>query len=159
MVITTNIMKSVTQELRSLVGEYRKKFESIPEKNFQAKPLPHKWSKQEVVGHLIDSAQNNLRRFICTQYEPTPPRIAYQQDFWVSANAYQQMQMDDILDLWQLMNLRICAVLENMPSENYSKEADIGTLHTLEWLATDYVKHMKHHINQIIPGSFDVVYQ
>lgn len=152
-------MERVTQELRSIIGEYRKKFEGIPEKNFQEKPLPHKWSKQEVVGHLIDSAQNNLRRFICAQYESAPPHIVYQQDFWVSANAYQQMQRDDILDLWQLMNLRICAVLENMPPENYSKEVDAGTLHTLEWLATDYIKHMKHHINQIISGSFDVIYK
>ena len=152
-------MKNVTRELRSIVAEYKKKFETIPEKDFQAKPRAQKGSKQEVVGHLIDSAQNNLRRFIGGQYESIPPLIVYEQDFWVSANAYQQMRKDDILGLWELMNLRICAVLENMPPENYSKEANTGSLRTLEWLAADYVKHMKHHINQIISGSFDVIYK
>lgn len=152
-------MKKVTEELRNIVAEYRNKFAGIPEKEFQAKPLPHKWSKQEVVGHLIDSAQNNLRRFITGQYESTPPLIVYQQDFWVSANGYRDMPKADIIQLWQLLNLRICAVLENMPADNYAKESNTGTLRTLEWLAIDYVKHMKHHINQIISGSFDVIYK
>jgi hypothetical protein len=61
--------------------------------------------------------------------------------------------------LWRLLNLRVCAVLENMPEEHYSKECNTGALHTLHWLANDYVKHLKHHINQIISGSFDVIYK
>lgn len=151
-------MRHVTQELRSIIDEYGKKFASISNQDFTAKPLPAKWSKQEVVGHLIDSAQNNLRRFICAQYEPLPPSIAYQQDFWVMANQYQLAPRTEVIQLWQLLNLRICAVLDEMPSENYAKTADTGTLRTLDWLAEDYVKHMKHHINQIISGSFDVIY-
>jgi hypothetical protein len=63
------------------------------------------------------------------------------------------------IDLWRLMNVRICAVLAVMPSENYEKECNTGSLHTLEWLAAEYVKHLKHHINQIISGSFDVIYK
>ena len=152
-------MKKVVQELHAIVTEYRNKFDGIAENDFQAKPLPHKWSKQEVVGHLIDSAQNNLRRFICGQYESSPPLVVYQQDFWVAANGYQQMKKQDVVELWQLLNFRICAVLENMPAENYTKEANAGSIRTLEWLAHDYVKHMKHHINQIISGSFNVVYK
>ena len=49
-----------------------------------------------------------------------------------------------------------------MEVSNYSRLADTGkqeaSLHTLEFLAEDYVKHMKHHINQIIPLSYDIVY-
>lgn len=152
-------MKAAIHELRDVVNDYVKKFNAISDGDFSVKPLPHKWSRKEVVGHLIDSAQNNLRRFICAQYESQPPFIVYQQDFWVSSNQYQSMDRRDIVELWRLMNLRICAVLESMPAENYSRESNTGTLHTLEWLAADYVKHMKHHINQIIPDSFDVIYK
>lgn len=151
-------MKHVTSELRKVITAYAKKFNEIPDEIFVAKPLRHKWSKQEVLGHLVDSAQNNLRRFICAQYEAHPPLIVYQQDFWVAANQYQNMEKADLIELWRLLNLRICAVLENMPEENYRKEANTGSLRTVEWLAEDYVKHMKHHINQIIAGSFDVIY-
>jgi hypothetical protein len=31
-------------------------------------------------------------------------------------------------------------------------------VNTLGWLAGDYLKQPKHHINQIISSSFDVIY-
>ena len=151
-------MKSVTDELREIVDSYTRTLTNLSKAEFVLKPLPQKWSKVEVLGHLIDSAQNNLRRFICAQYETEPPYIVYQQDFWVACNQYQKMAKEEVIALWRLMNLRICAVLANMPPENYGKLCNTGTLHTLEWLAADYVRHLKHHMNQIISGSFDVYY-
>ena len=135
----------------------------ITEREFSAKPLPNKWSKKEVLGHLIDSAQNNLRRFICGQYESSPPHLIDEQDFRVSANAYGQAKSEDEIQLWQLINKRICDVLNAMPVGNYGNDCNTGRtteqLHSIEWLAEDYVKHMKHHLNQIIPNSFDIVYK
>ena len=156
-------MKAPINELKHIVETFSSRINDIPETEFSAKPLPSKWSKKEVLGHLIDSAQNNLRRFIVGQYADTPPNIVYDQDFWVTANGYQAMQKEDVIALWKLMNRRIAAVLSNMPHENYARECDTGKqkadLHSLEWLAEDYVKHMKHHLNQIIAGSFDIVYK
>lgn len=156
-------MKQVTQELRQLIDLYAEKFEAFSEKDFAEKPRVDKWSRKEVVGHLIDSAQNNLRRFIVAQYAAVPPKIVYNQDFWVAANGYQSASKHDVITLWKLVNQQICNVLENMIAANYANVCDTGTtvveFHSLEWLAEDYVKHMKHHINQIIPGSFDIVYK
>src|SRR5688500_9579761 len=115
-------MKNTIRELREIVSAYTKKLGAISDEEFSAKPLPHKRSKKEVVGHLIDSAQNNLRRFIVGQYEAEPPFIVYQQDFWVASNQYRHIPKEDAIHLWRLMNLRICAVLETMPEENYSKQ-------------------------------------
>ena len=124
--------------------------------------MPNKWSKKEVLGHLIDSAQNNLRRFICGQYESSPPKIIYEQDFWVKASGYQHDAKGDVILLWKLINDQICRVLSGMEASNYSRQIDTGkqeiSLHTIQFLAEDYVKHMKHHINQIIPGSYDIKY-
>ena len=156
-------MKNVTQELNQLVTEYAAKFNAIHDSEFSNKPLPNKWSKKEVLGHLIDSAQNNLRRFICGQYESTPPKIVYDQDYWVKANNYQQTDGKEVIATWKLINTRIATILETMPASSYPKECDTGknsvSLHSLEWLAVDYVKHLKHHLNQIIPNSFDIVYR
>ena len=77
----------------------------IPELDWSAKPDPTKWSKKEVLGHLIDSAQNNLRRLIVTQYQPND-KIIYEQNKWVEANQYQTMSTRDIIDLWRLLNLQ-----------------------------------------------------
>ena len=155
-------MKKAIEELDQIIQEYSKKIGAIPEADFSAKPIPKKWSKKEVVGHLIDSAQNNLRRFICGQYESSPPKIVYDQDRWVASNNYRQMDSKEIIEYWKLTNKRIVAVLSQMPQSNYASNCDTGNnaaqLHSIEWLADDYVKHMKHHLNQIIPNSFDIVY-
>ena len=156
-------MKNTILELQQIIHEYCVKISDLPENEFIAKPLPHKWSKKEVLGHLIDSAQNNLRRFICGQYESSPPHIIYDQDFWVQANDYGHMNKEDLIQLWRLINERICSILQTMPSANYAKMCNSGKgsiqLHSLDWFAEDYVKHMKHHLNQIIADSFDVIYK
>ena len=148
-------------ELSQLVDEFTNRINDIPEEIFSAKPRPEKWSKKEVLGHLIDSASNNLRRFICGQYDSSP-KITYQQDFWVMANDYQNIKKENVIQLWKLLNEQICEVLRTMPDQNASLLCDTGKdniqLHSIEWLAEDYIKHLKHHLNQILPGSFPITY-
>ena len=151
-------LKSTSNQLREIVSQYYDKLKLIADPGFSTKPSPEKWSKKEIVGHLIDSAQNNLRRFITGQYETTPPHIVYAQDFWVTVNHYHDADKDDVVLLWKLINDRICVVIENMPAENYQRTCDTGRdqprLRALDWLARDYVEHLQHHLNQIIPDSF-----
>ena len=155
-------MQIIIQDLLQIVRDYRRKMAAITDPDFHFKPVHTTWSKIEVLGHLTDSAQNNLRRFICGQYEVEPPLIIYDQDFWVDANSYKDADKDGIIQLWALLNERIAVILENMPASNYQKVCNTGKdaaqLHTLEWLAADYVKHLKHHLNQIIPQSFNIIY-
>lgn len=155
-------MDQTIQELRSVINDFAAKFGSMSDAQFSERRAPGKWSRKEVLGHLIDSAHNNLRRFITGQYESNPPHIIYEQDFWVAANAYHTAAPADLVSLWKLMNERILAVLAQMPPQHYQKPCNTGRkdpdIHTIEWLAADYVKHLKHHINQIIPGSFNIVY-
>ena len=153
-------MREVADELTGIVQEYAKKIAKLSEVEFSAKTNPEKWSKKEVLGHLTDSAENNLRRFICGQYESPPPKIKYDQNFWVTANDYQHSPSIEVIENWKLINLKICRVLASMPKENYSRMCEFGDgkLLTLEWLAIDYVKHLKHHLNQIIPSSFQITY-
>jgi hypothetical protein len=155
------VMEAHVIELGAIVSSFSKKMSQISTEELAAKPNPEKWSKKEVLGHLTDSAQNNLRRFVVGQYEETP-HIVYDQDFWVTANGYQQMKAEEVIALWKLQNERIMTVLSQMPKENYGRECNTGksekSLHSLEWLAADYIKHMKHHLNQIIPGSFNITY-
>src|SRR5258708_22540685 len=119
-------MKKITEELDQIIQEFSKKISAISETEFSAKPRPHKWSKKEVLGHLIDSAQNNLRRFIYGQYESTPPKIVFDQNRWVASNNYLESDSKDVITLWQLINKRIVAVLTQMPSSAYSMNCDTG---------------------------------
>ena len=50
----------------AIVEFFRSDLQSI---DWDYKPFPEKWSKKEVIGHLIDSAQINLQRFTRCTYE------------------------------------------------------------------------------------------
>lgn len=139
--------------LRQLINRYAIILQLIEANNFSAKPNPAKWSKKEILGHLIDSAQNNLRRFITAQYEVEPPHIIYDQDFWVAVNQYQDVPTDDLIMLWKMLNERIVTVLENLPESKLEQLCNTGKgkidLHSLSYLATDYLAHTEHHLKQI----------
>jgi hypothetical protein len=119
-------MKNTIDELDSLVESFSAKINSIADSDFSAKPMAKKWSKKEVLGHLIDSAQNNLRRFIVGQYESSPAKIVYEQDFWVSSNGYQKMEKEAVTLLWRLVNQQISQTLQSMPPQKYSNKCDTG---------------------------------
>ena len=138
--------------MEALIAEYTEKFNAIPENEFVQKPAPGKWSKKEIIGHLIDSAQNNIQRFVRTQYIDKP-HVVYNQDAWVAAANYQAYDRGSLIQLWQLLNKHICVILANMPAEIYTRECNVGRdmekLVTVQFLAEDYVAHHLHHIKQI----------
>lgn len=59
----------------------------IDEQIFSEKINPAKWSKKEILGHLIDSATNNHHRFVRVQFE-TNLKISYDQNKWNQYNFY-----------------------------------------------------------------------
>jgi hypothetical protein len=142
-------MKSIVDQLDMVVREYLPLLKNIPEEEFSCKTSPGKWSKKEILGHLVDSAQNNIRRFIVAQYEEKP-KITYNQDKWVAISNYQHYNSVELIELWRLLNKHICQVLKNMSAEAAQRESQTEDLHTLEWLASDYIKHMKHHLHQVL---------
>ena len=110
------LMQTTATRLQAIIDEYLPLLKSLPENKMALKPLPTKWSKKEIIGHLIDSAQNNIRRFIVAQYEDTPA-IVYDQDRWVTIGRYQDTNTTDIIDLWYLLNKQIVNIVGNTPEE------------------------------------------
>ena len=145
-------MQTIATELEAVVAEYAPQLRAVPVAAYAAKPLPGKWSKQEILGHLIDSAQNNIRRLIVAQYEHEPT-IVYNQDVWVTANDYQHANAASLAALWTLLNTQFVTILKCTPAEAAQRLCRTGELHSLEWLAQDYVKHLKHHLHQILDLS------
>ncbi|OAB37390.1 hypothetical protein PMSM_04820 [Paenibacillus macquariensis subsp. macquariensis] len=65
-------MQIVIDNLNNWLIKVPEEFSRMSELEVSERPLPHKWSKKEMLGHLCDSAINNLERFIKIQYEPQP---------------------------------------------------------------------------------------
>ena len=142
-------MEKIILELQSIVTNYGEQLNHLSEDKWMYRPSPTKWSNKEVLGHLIDSAQTNIRRFIIAQYEDTP-KIVYAQDYWVAAANYQHYVTHDLVQLWLLLNKHICQVLKNIPDDVQGKLCDTGEIHSIKWLAADYNKHLLHHLHQVL---------
>lgn len=120
----------------------------------QHKTAPGKWCRQEILGHLVDSAVNNLKRFTDIQCRPDPYTIqSYQQDALVIVNDYINLPLEHVLQLWISLNQQIIYVAENVPAEILLRAVHLPGKNretkTLGWLITDYVEHLQHHLQQL----------
>jgi DinB superfamily len=143
------IMKEIIQELKKIIDDYTGQLQRIPGDELEEKINPAKWSRKEIIGHLIDSAQNNIRRFVVAQHELNP-HIVYAQDSWVAAANYQHYPTKDLIELWALLNKHLCIVLENLPAAMEERQCLTSELHSIEWLAADYNKHLLHHLHNML---------
>lgn len=147
------IMTETTQRLEQLVRTGMDYFSRSAESEMAHKHSPGKWSKKEILGHLIDSGINNLQRFTEIQYESKPYKIRkYKQEELVKANNYQGAELDELTGLWAALNHRILKIMGNQTelTLNYAIELPDGSSSDLKFLMVDYVDHLEYHLKQII---------
>jgi hypothetical protein len=144
-------MQPTILNLEKIIHNYVRRLSSLPEAVYLAKPHPDKWSKKEILGHLVDSAQNNIRRFIVAQYEDGPS-ISYAQDAWVVCSNYQAYPIEDLVALWTLLNRHVVIILRQMSPAAAQRMCSMGSgqPQSLEWVAADYCNHLLHHLHQIL---------
>lgn len=86
--------------------------------DFELKPSENKWSKKEILGHLIDSAINNIQRFTEIQtFEKSYKIKTYNLDDLVKSNDYQNKNNQELFDLWMNLNLHILHIIKNQTNE------------------------------------------
>jgi hypothetical protein len=143
-------MQTTIDHLERIIGIYTRRLQALPANTYALRPAPEKWSKQEILGHLVDSAQNNIRRFIVAQYEENPV-IPYDQDQWVRLSGYREYLPDNLIELWALLNRHLVMVLRQIGPEAAQRKCSMGgQLQTLLWVAADYTNHLLHHLHQIL---------
>ncbi|MFT3796311.1 DinB family protein [Flavobacterium sp.] len=114
-----------------------------------------KWSRKQILGHLIDSAINNLQRFTEIGYQPQPYVYReYHQAELVQMNDYQNMDTKELLQLWLSLNKQIARVMHNQTEERLDLKVLFtdGELSDLRFIMQDYPEHMEYHLNQIVNG-------
>jgi hypothetical protein len=146
------------QQLEIHIETFPGKMKELASEELLKRPALGKWSKQEILGHLIDSAINNLKRFTEIQFLPQPYTvISYKQNELVIVNNYQNLPLQHLLHIWQVLNRQIVFVVKNIPVEKLDYPVDPQyenkELKTLSWIICDYVAHMEHHFRQIFPGQ------
>ena len=119
-----------------------------------------KWSRKEILGHLMDSASNNHQRFVRGALQGKLVFPAYEQDKLVSLQRFREMDWGFLVELWTAYNRFLAHVLTCLPAEAANISCHIGNNKpaTLGWIAEDYVAHLKHHLNQILGKKFETSY-
>ncbi|WP_396161979.1 DinB family protein [Flavobacterium sp.] len=120
--------------------------------DFEVKIDVNKWSKKEILGHLIDSAINNLQRFTEIQYAEKPYKTRpYNQDALVKYNDYQNKNNQNLFDLWLHLNRHILEIIKNQTDKTLAYQLILpnSKLNNLQFLIEDYIEHLFYHVSQI----------
>jgi hypothetical protein len=128
---------------------------------------PGKWSKKEIVGHLIDSAANNHGRFVRAQLQEDLVFPGYDQDAWVRVQRYRDRPWSDLVALWRAYNRHIACVMESADPDTVARVRQSHNLDELAWKAVqrtepttldyfmrDYVAHLEHHLRQALGSDW-----
>ena len=149
-------MQELAKQLLSLVEQCVPLLLAIAPKDASHRSAPGKWSKQEILGHLIDSAGNNQQKLVRLLIANGPIEfVGYAQDDWVAAQHYQTADLRRLVDLWRVSNEHLAWIIA------HADPARLGSTITidgkgpfrLDFVMSDYVEHCKHHLRVVLPAA------
>ena len=152
-----------TIKIKEILNRFTAHFDSNKSSDISSKPLPHKWSKKEILGHLIDSAYNNHQRFLRGQKKEDLIFEGYDQNEWVARNNYQQRDEKEVIALFLSVHFHLAELVDNISSDDLDRttknhnfdeicmnHVEKGKPSSLRYLVEDYIFHLEHHLGQIL---------
>jgi len=148
-------MKELSTKLLEMVETAEPKLRKTSELESTKPVLSGGWSRKEVIGHLIDSASNNHQRFVRAALATSLDFPTYDQVGNARVQAFQQADWLMLVSLWAAYNRYLAHVIAHLPASKLDTVCRIGSGEpvTLGFVATDYLKHLIHHLSQI--GAID----
>ncbi len=145
-------MKEALEQLQRIVTQVPQPLLSISEADAESLLPSRPWSRKQILGHLIDSAANNHQRFVRAQIGSELVFPGYEQDQWVSIQAYQEESWESLVRLWSAYNEHLLHITLRIPADRLETSCTIGQNApvTLAFLFVDYVRHLHHHLAQIL---------
>ncbi len=145
------MVKDVARQLVDVVEVTAERLGRLDESVARTKPAPDKWSIQEILGHLVDSAVNNHQRFVRAQLVERLTFPKYEQDEWIRLQGYNESPWQELLELWRLANRHLAHVIVRIPADQLGTLCEIEPYEpvTLEFLIEDYLVHLQHHLRQV----------
>ncbi len=148
-------MKNESAELARLVEETRPRLMGLSEERASEKPFVEKWSLKEILGHLLDSEANNHQRIVRMQESADIGKFGYNQVHWVASQHHHERRWQDLVDLWCQVNRHLAHVIARIDPAALAHTCDMGyaTPATLQFVVQDYLRHVRHHVDQILSGA------
>lgn len=153
------MLDQVPDHLLLLVAQAEAAMASFDAQHWYASRGNGKWTRLQLLGHLIDSAANNHQRIVRALAQPRLDWPGYDQIAHVAVQSYAGADPAVCVALWSAYNRHISHVIRQITPAKASAPCSIDAAPemTLSDLALDYVAHLEHHLKQLLEGR-DVGY-
>jgi hypothetical protein len=146
----------VSREIVTLIEEWESKLAGLPDEVITGRRNLQNRTVKQILGHLIDSASNNIHRYVHLQYGNNPlefPNYASEgnNDRWIAIQNYQSEEWDKMITLWIYLNYHLVHVVKHINPEKLTHEwiAAPGRNISLKNMVIDYQRHLLLHLQEI----------
>jgi hypothetical protein len=146
----------ITSHLNSLVNEWEPILAGLSEKVINQRQNSQERTIKQILGHMIDSASNNIHRIVHLQYDNIPssfPDYANlgNNDRWIKIQNYREEEWNLLIQHWKYSNLHLIHVINNVDPAALDNEwiSALGMRVSLRSMIIDYLRHFKLHISEI----------
>lgn len=150
------LFEEVAKEIVSRTNEWETQLALLTEEQISIPRNSQNRNIRQILGHLVDSASNNIHRVVHLQYRESPlefPNYASygNNDKWIAIQNYEKENWQNLVQLWKYSNLHFAHIIANINPEKLKNQwmADTGKFISLEEMVIDYNRHLNLHIIEI----------
>jgi hypothetical protein len=145
-------LQEVARQLGGVLEVVVPRLRELTEEESAEHRYPGSWSRKQVLGHLVDSATNNLHRLVRARIQGELVFPGYEQEKWVTVEAWEERPWGEVVDLFLALNRHLAHLIARLTPEAGAIRCRIGDGEpvTLAFVAEDYVRHLRHHVQQIL---------
>ena len=146
----------VTQGIVALIDKWEVKLSGLPVDVIEKRKNNQMRTIKQILGHLSDSASNNIHRIVHLQYQQSPlpfPNYATEgnNDRWIAIQNYEDENWENLIRYWKYSTLHLVHVIGNIKQEKLGNEwmASPDNKVSLREMVLDYLHHFELHLNEI----------
>lgn len=147
-----NEFKSISELLIQRVTEWEPRLSALSEDRVSNIRNSQNRSIRQILGHMADSASNNIHRVVHLQYQPNPlifPDYAHfgNNDRWIAIQNYQHEDWQNLIRYWKYTTLHFAHIIQSVKAEKLENEWISATDESvsLRDMITDFPRHFNLH--------------
>ncbi len=146
----------ISREISALIDTWEPILRELSPENIALNRNSQNRSIRQILGHMHDSASNNIHRIVHLQYQESPaafPDYANlgNNDRWIAIQNYQDENWESLVSLWSATHRHIAHVILQADPRKMDTFwiSALGEKVSLLEMITDFPRHFRLHIAEI----------